>query len=104
MISSDLKHQLDNVHYLDSNNEIWFPKPLKVRIKNSKSEDNVLEFVCIKKVGKITKLCTVYSSTTLSNIHFMLQWHLYRVLLSMKDPRYPFDFEQVYEIETFLNK
>lgn len=102
VINSDLKHQLDNVHYIDAVNEIWFPKPLKVTIKNL--ERGEIEYICIKKVGRIIKLCTVNDCITLSNAHFMLQWYLYRVLLSMKDPRYPFDYESIYELESILAK
>ena len=102
-INRDLKHQLDNVHHIDTCNEIWFPKPLKIRIQNVNCDDYI-KYVCIKKIGRTIKLYTENDSITLSNTNFMLQWYLYCVLLSMKDNRYSFDFNKVYEIDSIQNK
>lgn len=102
-ISNGLRHQLFNVHYIDSYPEVWFPQPLKVRIVSAADADP-MEFVCIKKVGHSLKVCTLSSAFTLSSVHPMLQWLLEQVLLSMKDPRYPFDLEQVYEVDSIILK
>ena len=102
-ISHDLQHQLFNVHHIDSNLEVWFPQPLKVRVASAADTDP-MEFVCIKKVGRSLKVCTLSSAFTLSTVHYMLQWRLQQVLLSMKDPRYPFDLGQVYEVDSIILK
>lgn len=102
-ISRDLHHQLFNVHHIDSNLEVWFPQPLKVRVVSAADTDP-MEFVCIKKVGRSLKVCTLSSAFTLSSVHYLLQWRLQQVLLSMKDPRYPFDLEQVYEVDSIILK
>lgn len=102
-ISRDLHHQLFNVHHIDSNLEVWFPQPLKVRVASAADTDP-MEFVCIKKVGRSLKVCTLSSAFTLSTVHYMLQWRLQQVLLSMQDPRYPFDLGQVYEVDSIILK
>ena len=100
-ISRDLHHQLFNVHHIDSNLEVWFPQPLKVRVA---SAADPMEFICIKKVGRILKVCTLSSAYTLSSVHYLLQWRLQQVLQSMKDPRYPFDLGQTYEVDSIILK
>lgn len=100
---SDLKFQLKNRNYIDTQNEIWFPKPLKVKLKGIECED-CIKYVCVKKVGRSIKLFTMNDCITLSSLDKMLQWYVFRVLLSMTDDRYPFDFEKVYEVENIVSK
>ena len=100
---SELKFQLENVSYIDTQSEIWFPKPLKVQVKDVQCDDPI-NYVCVKKIGRIIKLCTISDSVTLSATDKMLQWYVYCVLRSMTDSRYPFDFEKVYEVDTIKDK
>lgn len=102
VISSDLKHELENVQHLDNiNNEILFPKPLKIRVEG---KDDFIQFLSVKKIGKTIKLCSINDNITLSNTHFMLQWYVFRTLRSMSDSRYPFDLDKVYEVERIFSK
>lgn len=103
VLQSDLRHQLYNVHYIDTCGSILFPKPLKI-------ESGDLIFACynsftsIEKVGRSIKLMTRTGAYTLSNLTTMAQWYVTRALRSMKDPRETFDWDKVYEVENLLNK
>lgn len=100
---SDLKFQLKNRNYIDSTPEIWFPKPLKVKLKGVECED-CIEYVGVKKTGRSIKLFTINDCVTLSALDNMLQWYVFCTLRSMTDSRYPFDFEKVYEVESIFSK
>ena len=100
---SDLKFQLKNRNYIDTCNEIWFPKPLKIKLKGAEWEDSI-KYFCVKKVGRSIKLFTTNDCVTLSALNKMLQDYVFCALRSMTDSRYPFDFDKVYEVESIFSK
>lgn len=100
-LQSDLKHQLHNVHYIDTCKSIVFPKPLK--IKNADSEfGGYISFISIEKIGRSIKIVTRNFSYTLSNLSPMVQWFVTSALWSMKDPRHTFDWDKIHECEHLI--
>ena len=95
---SYLRWILDNRFYLgETRDVIDFPKPLKV----SYDGKEYIEYLNITKRqgSRVIKINSIYSSTTLSTLPRFLQGIVYNVLNSMVDNRYPFDWDQIYEVE-----
>jgi len=104
MISSDLKHVLENIFYdadiiLQIPVKVMFNPNIKGCEEDSINKPVVHELKKVYKKGKSWKVCDEWSNEwTLSKLHYMIQWQLYQSSLSMKDSRVTFVQNGVFSI------
>ena len=100
-INSDLKHVLDNVHYLADGKEIILKENIKFILKNSKDNNTQFEINRVfKKSGCYYIEDNFKNKYTISKLSPLFQYSLYYNLLSMVDSRYKYTNKDMYPFES----